>query len=250
MVDSRSYDILNVEEVDELMKVRAPFQSSALIHPKLSIPGTRDAIARGVLQRNPATLAKNPRRCTNLARLNSSPPYPPRHPFTRILRQSTPALETSEPKVDAAQTEFGRVQEHAANFTWRLLKHRTGMLVTALAASECRQEVEEHDDGDDLLSSISSISEALGAQVLRHTFVREPRGHPDAREAAQALASVDGTRGLSLRSLAMVSSVLYVYSIFILSSILMSLSTTVKVRFRYYDTERLRSRCCDAQCSQ
>ena len=124
------------------------------------------------------------------------------------------------------------------------------MLVTAFAAAERRQEGEEHDDGHDLFSSISSASEAPGAQVLRRTFVCEPRGHPGAREAAQALASVDGTRGLSLRSLAMVSSVLYVYSIFILSSILMSLSTTVKVRFRYYDTERLRSRCCDAQCSQ
>ena len=249
MVDSRSYDILNPEEVDELMKVRASFQFSALIHPKLSIPGTHDAITRGVLQRNPATLAKNPRRCTNLARLNASSLSTPT-PFARILRQLTSALETSEPKVDAAQTELGRVQEHAANVTWRLLKHRTDMLVTALAAAEHRQEGEEHGDGDDLLSSISSASEALGAQVLRHTFVREPRGHPDAREAAQALASVDGTRGLSLRSLAIVSPVLYVYSIFILSSILMSLSTTVTVHFRYYDTERLRCRCCDAQCSQ
>ena len=71
MVDSRSYDILNVEEVDELMKVRAPFQLSALIHPKLSIPGTHDAIARGVLQRNPATLAKI-LDAAHLARLNAS----------------------------------------------------------------------------------------------------------------------------------------------------------------------------------
>ena len=136
MADSRSYDILNGEEVDELMKVRASFQFSALIHPKLSIPGTHDAITRGVLQRNPATLAKNPRRCTNLARLNTSLSIPT--PFTRIFLQSTPALETSEPKVDAAQTELGRVQEHAANVTWRLLKHRTGMLVTALATAERR----------------------------------------------------------------------------------------------------------------
>ena len=36
----------------------------------------------------------------------------------------------------------------------------------------------------------------------------------------------------------------------LLSSILMGLFTTVKAHLRYYDTERLRSRCRDVQCSQ
>ena len=98
MADSRSYDILNGEEVDELMKVRAPFQLSPLIHPKLSIPGTHDAIARGVLQRNPATLAKNPRRCTNLARLNASPPYPSRYPSRAYFSNRLPRSRHQSPK--------------------------------------------------------------------------------------------------------------------------------------------------------
>ena len=34
-MDSRSYDILNVEEVEELMKVRVPYQFFALMHPNL-----------------------------------------------------------------------------------------------------------------------------------------------------------------------------------------------------------------------
>ena len=48
----------------------------------------------------------------------------------RVMYQS---LETSEHKVDATQTELCRVQEHAANVTWRLLEHRAGALMLATA---------------------------------------------------------------------------------------------------------------------
>ena len=69
----------------------------------------------------------------NLARLKSPSLSSIPSPSTRILHQSTSALETSERKVDVAQTQLGRAQEHAANVTWQLLEHRAVVLVTALA---------------------------------------------------------------------------------------------------------------------
>ena len=49
--------------------------------------------------------------------------------------------------------ELGRVQEHAANVTQRILERRAGVLVTALTTAERRHAGKGHDDGDDFLSS-------------------------------------------------------------------------------------------------
>ncbi|KAH9023077.1 Up-regulated during septation-domain-containing protein [Lactarius pseudohatsudake] len=135
MVDSRGYEILSAEEVEELKK------------------------------RKLATEIKIRDAAQNLARLNASSSTP--SSSTHISRQSTTALETAERKVEAAQTELWRVQERAANVDRRLLEHRAGVLAMALAAAERTQAGEEHDDGEGPLSPMSSVS---GAGALAPKF--------------------------------------------------------------------------------
>ncbi|KAH9967089.1 Up-regulated during septation-domain-containing protein [Lactifluus volemus] len=118
MVDSRGYEILGAEEVEELKKEHTVLSSRV-----------------GALQRKLATEAKIRDAAQTLARLNSSASPSP----TRISRQSSTALETAERKVDTAQTELWRVQERAANIGRRLLEHRAGVLGIALAEAESSQ---------------------------------------------------------------------------------------------------------------
>ncbi|KAH8989745.1 Up-regulated during septation-domain-containing protein [Lactarius akahatsu] len=133
MVDSRGYEILSAEEVEELKKEHTILSSRV-----------------GALQRKLATEIKIRDAAQNLARLNASSSSTPSS-STHISRQSTTALETAERKVEAAQTELWRVQERAANVDRRLLEH------------PC----EEHDDGDGPLSPMSSVS---GAGALAPKF--------------------------------------------------------------------------------
>ena len=102
----------------------------------------------------------------NLARLNSSSSSTPLS--TRISCQSSTALETVEHKVDAAQTELWHVQEHAANVSWQLLKHRAGVLATALEATERTQVDKEQQDNID--GPLSPVSTRSGAGALAHKF--------------------------------------------------------------------------------
>ncbi|KAH9174506.1 Up-regulated during septation-domain-containing protein [Lactarius sanguifluus] len=120
MVDSRGYEILSAEEVEELKKEHTILSSRV-----------------GALQRKLATEIKIRDAAQNLARLNASSSTP--SSSTHISRQSTTALETAERKVEAAQTELWRVQERAANVDRRLLEHRAGVLAMALAAAERTQ---------------------------------------------------------------------------------------------------------------
>ncbi|KAH9055308.1 Up-regulated during septation-domain-containing protein [Lactarius vividus] len=149
MVDSRGYEILSAEEVEELKKEHTILSSRV-----------------GALQRKLATEIKIRDAAQNLARLNASSSSTPSS-STHISRQSTTALETAERKVEAAQTELWRVQERAANVDRRLLEHRAGVLAMALAAAERAQAAEEHDDGDGPLSPMSSVS---GAGALAPKF--------------------------------------------------------------------------------
>ncbi|KAH9022188.1 Up-regulated during septation-domain-containing protein [Lactarius hengduanensis] len=148
MVDSRGYEILSAEEVEELKKEHTILSSRV-----------------GALQRKLATEIKIRDAAQNLARLNASSSTP--SSSTHISRQSTTALETAERKVEAAQTELWRVQERAANVDRRLLEHRAGVLAMALAAAERTQAGEEHDDGEGPLSPMSSVS---GAGALAPKF--------------------------------------------------------------------------------
>ncbi|KAH9009841.1 Up-regulated during septation-domain-containing protein [Lactarius deliciosus] len=149
MVDSRGYEILSAEEVEELKKEHTILSSRV-----------------GALQRKLATEIKIRDAAQNLARLNASSSSTPSS-STHISRQSTTALETAERKVEAAQTELWRVQERAANVDRRLLEHRAGVLAMALAAAERTQTGEERDDGDGPLSPMSSVS---GAGALAPKF--------------------------------------------------------------------------------
>ena len=72
MVDSLSHDILNAEEVDELMKVRAPFQFSASIHPKLFHHRNKRYYHTWGASKKTCNISQNPPRCTNLAQLNAA----------------------------------------------------------------------------------------------------------------------------------------------------------------------------------
>ena len=72
MVDSLSYDILNAEEVDGLMKVRAPFQFSASIHPKLFHHRNKRYYHMWGASKKTCNISQNPPRCTNLTQLKAS----------------------------------------------------------------------------------------------------------------------------------------------------------------------------------
>ena len=165
MVDSRGYEILNAEEVEELKKVRFPQIFYAAAHNILFRSANQEhtilSSRVGALQRKLATETKIRDAAQNLARLNasSSTSSTPSSSTTRISRQSTTALETSERKVDAAQTELWRVQERAANVSRRLLEHRAGVLASALEAAERTQAGDDQDTViEDPLSPISSMS--------------------------------------------------------------------------------------------
>ncbi|KAI9431299.1 Up-regulated during septation-domain-containing protein [Lactarius indigo] len=149
MVDSRGYEVLSAEEVEELKKEHTILSSRV-----------------GALQRKLTTEIKIRDAAQNLARLNASSSTAPSS-STRISRQSTTALETAERKVEAAQMELWRVQERAANVDRRLLEHRAGVLAMALAAAERTQAGEEHDEGEGPLSPMSSVS---GAGTLAPKF--------------------------------------------------------------------------------
>lgn len=143
MVDSRGYEILNAEEVEELKKEHTILTSRV-----------------GALQRKLATEIKIRDAAQTLARLNASSSASPAS-SSRISRQSTTALGAAERKVETAQTELWRVQERAANVGRRLLEHRAGVLATALAAAERTQAGEGHDgDGEDLLRPMSGMGDA------------------------------------------------------------------------------------------
>ncbi|KAF8267438.1 Up-regulated during septation-domain-containing protein, partial [Lactarius quietus] len=150
MVDSRGYEILTAEEVEELKKEQTILSSRV-----------------GALQRKLATETKIRDAAQNLARLNSSSSAP--SSSTRISRQSTTALETAERKVDAAQTELWRVQERAANVSRRLLEHRAGVLAAALAAAERTQAGEEQQDNV-VDGPLSPASTGSGAGALAQKF--------------------------------------------------------------------------------
>ena len=68
MVDNRSYDILDVEEVDERVRVRAPFQFSALLYPK---PFHHKNIRYYNASKKTRNISQSSRRCANLAQLNA-----------------------------------------------------------------------------------------------------------------------------------------------------------------------------------
>ncbi|KAI0265949.1 Up-regulated during septation-domain-containing protein [Gloeopeniophorella convolvens] len=145
MVDSRGYEILSAEEVDELKKAtRAVARDTAAAHRRPITPAraltphaqehTVLSARLGALQKKLATEMKIRDAAQTLARLNAgaSPASSP----SRIARQSSSALDTAARKVDTAQTELWRVQERAADAARRLLEHRAGVLGLALAEVE------------------------------------------------------------------------------------------------------------------
>ena len=97
-------DILNVDEVEEPIKVRAPFRVSALIHPYLFEVHTillSRVVAPQKARDKPKSVTlhiTSPASTSNIPTTTS--------PSTQILRKSTSVLETSEHKVGAARTEL------------------------------------------------------------------------------------------------------------------------------------------------
>ncbi|KAH9983526.1 Up-regulated during septation-domain-containing protein [Russula compacta] len=165
LVDSRGYEILNAEEVEELKKEHTVLSSRV-----------------GALQKKLATEVKIRDAAQTLARLNaaSSPP-------SRISRQSSGALEAAERKVSAAQTDLWRIQERAANIGRRLLEHRAGVLGAALAETERVQQDKDRTtaafpDADGSRSPLASPSSGAAAAVTTPKFdgAHFFAGHEDA----------------------------------------------------------------------
>lgn len=161
MVDSRGYEILSAEEVEELRKEHTVLSSRV-----------------GALQRKLATEVKIRDAAQTLARLNTSNSSP-----SQIARQSSSALEAAERKVAATQTELWRLQERAANIDRRLLEHRAGVLGAALAEAE-RSQAKEHNnsmlDTDSGFRSPLSSASSLAVTTPKFDGAHFFAGHEDA----------------------------------------------------------------------
>ncbi|KAI9464303.1 dehydrase and lipid transport-domain-containing protein [Russula earlei] len=151
IVDSREYEILSAEEVEELKKasvaIITTIASSSLCREHTVLSSRVVA-----LQRKHATEVKIRDAAHTLARLNTSSSSP-----TRISRQSKDALEASERKAETAQTEL-----------WRLSRRRSVLRSKQHAAP----------DADRMRSPLSSPPSAEAASKFdgAHLFA----GHEDA----------------------------------------------------------------------
>ncbi|EJF62289.1 hypothetical protein DICSQDRAFT_180160 [Dichomitus squalens LYAD-421 SS1] len=131
IVDSRGFDILSAEEVEELKKEYQVLSSRLVaLSKKLTLETKiRDA-------------------AVSLSKANSS--------FKNVSKQTSEQLETANRKVDAAQKELWRVSEKAGEINRRLLEHRAGVLSYSVRSLEKKMAPPEANGNGDL--SISGRS--------------------------------------------------------------------------------------------
>ncbi|KAL4247077.1 hypothetical protein ABKN59_001391 [Abortiporus biennis] len=111
VVDSRGYEILSAEEVEELKKEHQVLSSRLVaMQKKLSLETKiRDA-------------------ALSLYKANAS--------YKAVSKQTSDQLETANRKVDNAQREYWRVSERANEIHKRLLEHRAGVLSHSMKSME------------------------------------------------------------------------------------------------------------------
>ncbi|KAI0065763.1 hypothetical protein BV25DRAFT_1821443 [Artomyces pyxidatus] len=153
VVDSRGYEILSAEEVEELKKEHVVLTSRLT-----------------ALERKLTTELKIRDAALTLAKLNSptamspsSPTASPRLKSGRISRQTTDEVAAANRRVDAAQREVWRVKERACEVARRLTEHRAGVLGAVVMENERKGAGEdaEADAEVDMLSPVSSVSGGL-----------------------------------------------------------------------------------------
>ncbi|KAM5534401.1 hypothetical protein V8D89_011868 [Ganoderma adspersum] len=111
IVDSRGYDVLSAEEVEELKKEYQVLSSRLVaLSKKLTLETKiRDA-------------------ALSLSKANSS--------FKAVSKQTSEQVENANRKVDLAQKELWRVSEKASEINRRLLEHRAGVLSYSVRSLE------------------------------------------------------------------------------------------------------------------
>lgn len=111
IVDSRGYQVLGAEEVEELKKEQQVLSSRLVaMNKKLSLETKiRDA-------------------AQSLSRANAA--------YKSVNKQTSEQLDAANRKVDVSQKEFWRVSERAAEVQRRLLEHRAGVLSHSVRALE------------------------------------------------------------------------------------------------------------------
>ncbi|KAI0832767.1 Up-regulated during septation-domain-containing protein [Trametes gibbosa] len=111
VVDSRGFEVLSAEEVEELKKEYTVLSSRLVaLNKKLTLETKiRDA-------------------ALSLAKANAS--------YKNVSKQTSEQLDNSSRKVEVAQKEFWRVSERASEINRRLLEHRAGVLSYSLRSME------------------------------------------------------------------------------------------------------------------
>ncbi|KAL1940017.1 hypothetical protein VTO73DRAFT_9352 [Trametes versicolor] len=111
IVDSRGFEVLNAEEVEELKKEHTVLSSRLVaLNKKLTLETKiRDA-------------------ALSLSKANAS--------YKNVNKQTTEQLDNANRKVETAQKELWRVSERAGEINRRLLEHRAGVLSYSLRSME------------------------------------------------------------------------------------------------------------------
>ncbi|THH33529.1 hypothetical protein EUX98_g696 [Antrodiella citrinella] len=134
IVDSRGYEILNSEEVEELKKEHQVLQSRlGAITKKLTLETRiRDA-------------------ALSLSKANAS--------YKGVNKQSSEQLDTANRKVDTAQKEVWRISERVNEVQRKLLEHRASVLSYSVRSLEKKSAPPESDgDSSNITSGYSSPS--------------------------------------------------------------------------------------------
>ncbi|KAI0047335.1 hypothetical protein FA95DRAFT_1559169 [Auriscalpium vulgare] len=170
VVDSRGYEIMSAEDVEDLKKEHVILTSR--------LTG---------LERKLTTELKIRDAALNLAKLNSpsttpSPSASPKSKPNRISQKTSDEVAAANRRVDVAQREVWRIKERASDVARRLMEHRAGVLGAVVMELE-RKHSEDGDEEDDggFLSPTSSVSGRTGLTAgARFEGAHLFAGHEDA----------------------------------------------------------------------
>lgn len=142
VVDSRGFEILSSEQVEDLKKVLHLFTAYMRL---LTIPQEHQVLSsRLVAMSKKLTLETKIRdAAVSLSKVNS--------PYKAVSKQTSEQLESANRKVELAQKELWKVSERANDIYRKLLEHRAGVLSFSVRSMESKQS-----DGQDTPSLVGS----------------------------------------------------------------------------------------------
>ncbi|KAJ7639359.1 Up-regulated during septation-domain-containing protein [Roridomyces roridus] len=178
VVDSRDFEILSSEEVDDLKKVH--------IFPQIHVQEQQVLTSRqGAMTKKLALETKIRDAALSLSRVNAA--------HKKVSKQSEEQLEAASKRVESAERELFRVSSRANEIQKRLLEHRAGVLSYSVRTLESKNKKENVDSGYNTPSA--QLSPALLLVVARHkrTAVRFDGAHFFAGHAETVSPSGKGT---------------------------------------------------------